>query len=159
MLKSTTSTILSYCSDLQFYSVQHACTFTLFYRACKANKKRSFPVEVSSVFSKAYYHEKNNHNQYKKMKSSVCPGWTRTCDVMCPLCLPGGEVSKTACQLLTFHLRAFELQPIKSCSISSSSINSFRTLSERLMQQTGQESGSSECKVYHVFLGFYCFSK
>lgn len=27
------------------------------------------------------------------------------------------------------------------------------------MQQTGQVSGSSECKAYHAFFGFYCFSK
>lgn len=32
-------------------------------------------------------------------------------------------------------------------------------VSERLMQQRGQQFGSSECKVYHVFSGFYHYSK
>lgn len=76
-----------------------------------------------------------------------------------PAVQPRGEGSKTACRLLIFHPRAFELQPIKSCSISSSSINSFRTWIWKTDAIDRARIWIFWIQIFHVFLGFYCFRK
>lgn len=93
------------------------------------------------------------------MKGSVCPRWTRTCDLMCPLCLPGGKWAKLHVSCLLFTSEPLNFSQLRAVLFPLPLLIYSEHVSERLMQQRGQESGSSECKVYHVVLGFYCYSK
>lgn len=76
-----------------------------------------------------------------------------------PAVPPRGAVSKTAWELLPFHPEPLNSSQLRAVLFSFPLLMHSGHVSERLMQQTGQESGSSGCKVYRVFLGFYHYSK